>query len=247
MTNIIFEPSGVDAGWSFTLDGEPPEDRKTSPTIFWSVKVCEHGPRGTEVILATGGTLGKLLGHVSFEIGTATPEGRYLCHEDMGPQWGSLSYYNEPKEQFFLQMFVSRSMYETLKALVAARTLPTITVTVGSGWTGKCDDSGKPEPPNKDAIRRRSLPFDEIEWENGKFPHLETRWCTFNVDVGSPKSEDDDTQPGHGMMPPTRNDRERIENILGSLMLSVRKVELLAVPLWIAVFLLAILVYRGWR
>ena len=249
MPTITFEPTGVDAGWNFSLEGDAPSGvDKTPPGLGWAVKVNNEGT----VRLATGGTLEKLPGRVWFSIGTATPDGREVYHEGKPPIWGVFKWHKEVNydygiglpEAYFLRMHVSLSTYEALRSLVAARTFPTMTVTVGSDWNASFH-SGEPEPSDKDAIKYGWEPDGSgLEWDNNKFPHLEIKWCRFHVDVGSPKSDEDDTLPDRGLMPPTRND---LDKILGSMMSFIRKLELLAVPLWIAVFLLAILVYRGWR
>jgi hypothetical protein len=206
------------------------------------------------VRLATGGTLEKLPGRVWFSIGTATPEGRAVYGEGTPPKWGALAYHKADEnpdhhpplpEAYALSVHVSRSMYETLRALVAVRTLPTISVDVGSNWT-RSFNPDDPEPSDKDAIRHGWEPDGSgLDWDNQKFPHLEIKWCEFRVEVGVPKAEDDATRPDLGLMPPTRND---LAKILESLTLSVRRIEQLgrsvAVPLWIAVILLGILVLR---
>ena len=251
MPTITFEPTGVDAGWSFSLDGEaPPDVLDTGPGVGWAVKVSNEGT----VRLATGGTLEKLPGRVWFSIGTATPEGRAVYQEETPSKWGILAHHKADEnpdhspmlpEAYALSMHVSRSTYETLRALVAAQTLPTISVNVGSHWT-RSFNPDDPEPSDKDAIRYGWEPDGSgLEWDNENFRHLEIKWCEFRVNVGLPKAEDDDTQPDHDMMPPTRSD---LTKILESLTLSVRRIEQLgrsvAVPLWIAVILLAILVAR---
>jgi hypothetical protein len=249
MPTITFEPTGVDAGWSFSLDGEaPPDALDFGPGLGWAVKVSNKGT----VRLATGGALEKLQGRVWFSVGTATPEGREVYQEGTPPKWGILAYdkadenpdhYLMLPEAYDLSMHVSRSMYEALQMLVAARTLPTISVNVGSRSSFGTDG---PPLPERDAIRYGWEPDGSgLDWGNQNFPHLEIRWCAFRVNVGLLNVEDDETQPDRGTMSPTRND---LGKILESVMLSVRRIEQLgrsvAVPLWIAVILLGILVFR---
>ena len=249
MPTITFEPTGVDAGWSFSLDGEaPPDALDTGSGLGWAVKVSNEGT----VRLATGGTLAKLPGRVSFCVGTDTLEGRATYREGTPSKWGILAYHKADEnpdhhpplpEAYALRMHVSQSTYDTLRSLVAARTLPAISVTVGSSPPFSTDES---PAPDREAVRYGWEPDGSgIEWDNQEFRHLEITWCEFRVNVGLPKSEDDETQPDRDMMPPTRGD---LAKILESLTLSARRIEQLgrsvAVPLWIAVILLAILVFR---
>lgn len=251
MPSITIEPTGVDAGWSFTLEGEaPPGALDTGPGLGWAVKLSsEHTVR-----LATGATLEKLPGRVSFSIGTATAEGREVYQEGTPPKWGVLGYHAEDAnpdhfmvlpEAYILRMHVSQSTYETLRSLVAARTLPTITVTFGSNWTSSFDRD-ESEPADNEALRYGWEPDGRgLEWDNGRFPQVEIKWCEFRVNVGLPKSEEDEAQPDRGMLPPTKGD---LAKVLESLTLSVRRIEQLGravtVPLWIAVILLGILAFR---
>jgi hypothetical protein len=249
MPTITFEPTGVDAGWSFSLEGKaPPDALVTGPGLGWAVKASTEDT----VRLATGGTLKKLPGRVWFSIGTATPEGRAVYRDEAPPKWGMLAYHKADEnpdhhsllpEAYSLRMHVSRSMWENLQALVAARTIPTISVTVGSDPSL---DPDAPKPPDRDAIRYGWEPDGSgLDWDNRNFSRLVITWCEFRVNAGLPKAEDDETQPDHGMMAPTRSD---LTKILESLMLSVRRVEqfgrTVAVPLWIVVILLGILVFR---
>jgi len=251
MPTIMFEPTGVDAGWEFSLEGEaPPDALDTGPSLSWAVRV---GGDDT-VRLASGGTLEMLPGRVAFSVGAATPAGREVHGEGKAPIWGTLMHRKEDTnpdhflmlpEAYTLRMHVSRSMYETLRSLIAARTLPTITVTVGSNWTSSYN-SDEPEPPDNDAIKYGWEPDGRgLEWDNEHFRQLEIKWCEFRVDVGLPKSEEDEAQPDRGMLPPTKGD---LAKVLESLTLSVRRIEQLGravtVPLWIAVVLLGILAFR---
>ncbi len=251
MPRITFEPRSIDVGWRFSLDGEaPPDARVARPGLGWAVKVSKEDT----VRLTAGGTLDKLPGHVWFSIGTATPEGREVYREETPPKWGVLAYqkaeenpdhYPMLPEAYALSVHVSQSLYEKLQALVVARTLPTISVNVGSNWS-RSFNPDDPEPSDKDAIRYGWEPDGSgLEWDNENFCHLEIKWCEFRVNVGLPKAEDDDTQPDRDMMPPTRSDLAKIRE---SLTLSVRRIEQLrrsvAVPLWITVILLGILVLR---
>lgn len=233
------------------MDGKAPADAvESGPALGWAVRASDDGT----VRLATGGALEKLPGRVSFCVGTATAEGRTVYEEGTPPKWGVLRYHeadNNPgpflllPETYALTIYVSRSIYDVLQSLVAARTLPTITVTVGSHWNASFH-SGEPEPADKDAVRYGWEPDGSgLEWDNKGFSTLEIKWCEFRVNVGLPKSKEDETQPDQTMMPPTRGD---LANVVDSFALSVRRIErigrALAVPLWIAVILLGLLVFR---
>ena len=73
MPSITFEPTGVDAGWNFSLDGKaPPGAFDLRPGLGWAVKASDN----SIVRLATGRTLDELPGRVWFRVGSATSEGR---------------------------------------------------------------------------------------------------------------------------------------------------------------------------
>ncbi len=187
MPTITFEPTGVDAGWGFSLEGKaPPGAFNTKAGLGWAVKVSD----GETVRLATGGKLNELPGRAWFNVGTATPEGREIYQEGAPPKWGVLVHHKADEnpnhypvpEAHALSIHVSRSVYEDLRSLVAARTLPTISVSVGSESS---IDPSQPRPADADAIRYGWEPDGSgLEWNNQKFRGLDVKWCGFRVDVG---------------------------------------------------------------
>lgn len=250
MPSITFEPTGVDAGWNFSLDGKaPPGAFDLRPGLGWAVKASDN----SIVRLATGRTLDELPGRVWFRVGSATSEGREVYRDGASPIWGVLAYHESDEnpdhypvlpEAYSLTIHVSRSIFEALKPLVAARTLPAIIVSVGSS-DGLLDEE-EPTQTRSEAIRYGWEPDGSgLDWDNKKSRGLEIKWCEFRVDVGLPKAEDDESQPDRGAMPPTKGD---VTQVFEAVKLSVQRLEQLGralmLPLWIAVILLGILIYR---
>ena len=82
MPTITFEPTGVDVGWEFSVEGEaPPDALDNGPGLGWAVRVSGDNT----VRLASGGALEKLPGRVWFSVGAATPEGREVYQEGKPP------------------------------------------------------------------------------------------------------------------------------------------------------------------
>ena len=240
MPSIRLEPTGTAAGWSFSLDGEPPKDvMRNRKAVFWAVKLS---PDET-VRLATGNELKDLPGRVIFRVGDASPEGKTTYSKGRPVRWGGLHYIADNKsgdsiprfpESFDVDLYVSRNLFERLESLIAAGRLPALTVTVGEESDGDADGHG---------IRYGWEPDGRaLEWDNKRFPHLEMLWCEFEVDVGLPSSQEDDRIPETASQPPTKADLDRLNGAVASKIDRLRGSVLLA--LWVNAALLAMIVFR---
>lgn len=74
---MSFAPTGRRAGWSFSLDGEPPKDdgvwiASDNPSASWTVEMSER----SHLSLPTGKSLREVPGQVSIAIGDACPQGK---------------------------------------------------------------------------------------------------------------------------------------------------------------------------
>jgi hypothetical protein len=233
MLDISLNPTGTGAGWSFSFDGVPPAEVSGSLSrcvVVWAVRVDDR----QKVRLATGKELNDLPGRARFFIGDTAQE-RQAC-------WGTFKWFegvqSEPyvPESYDVDMYVSRAFFNRLESLVAARTIPKLTVSVGGD---RDDDEAAPE--DRGAIKFGWEPDGAgLEWDNIKHPRLEVRWCRFDVDVGLPPSPDDEDLPDQSLASPTKAD---LRGILETVAKATQKIERLLAPLWLIAALLALLVF----
>jgi hypothetical protein len=198
MPHIRLDPTGTDGAWTFSFDGKAPEvDLPRERVIRWAVRIADR----QRVRLVTGKELNQLPGHVRFFVGDAGPEGK-THREGMAARWGDFHWYKVVEsrdgpdfpENYEVDMYVSQGLFDRLESLVAAQTIPELTVSVGSNT-------------DKDSIKYGWEPDGSaLEWDNIKQPNLEVIWCNFGVHVGLPASEEDDRIPDLRFAPPTKGD-----------------------------------------
>lgn len=203
MSSITFEPTGARAGWTFSLEGEPPkgcELDRPDEGIAWAVKLN----RGQTVRLATGEKLRDLPGRVRVRIGDATPHG--MTRYAGAIRWGRLTYHGAVEsrdglmnfpESYDLDLHVSQALFERVRALLAIGKIPSLDVEVGSEraralrlgdvpapdedvikWEPFGPDDAPAPDEDEDAIKCGWEPDGSgLEWDNKKHQRLQVLWC----------------------------------------------------------------------
>lgn len=228
MPCIAFEPTGVDAEWRFSLDGEaPPETFDVGRELRWAVRAPATF---NTVKLTTGGALNECPGCVLVSVGCATPEGREIYREGERAVWGHLLHRGG---EFTLRLHVSQSIYSALASMLAARTIPAITV-----WV--VDE----EPSSGEAVHLREK-YNSVEWDDEHSPRLQITWCSFRVNVGLSQAAPDETRGAQGLLPPTKYDlAQMLESARRTSQRIERATRALIWPMWLAAIFLGVLVFR---